>query len=191
MFNFTPIAGWNVLAPAGLTNTGRIRKFQQRTVERLQQQANEIAQAAFLDLQRGVAETYQQGEGTLLGSLQYKVVADRDGVRVQFSAGGRHLVYLTAMAGEPFPSPGHYIEGHRGGLRFFWKDPPGGGGPGIYHMFRPVFWHTRMGRDVIAEVLSDHAVRFEQEMISAHDTALVEFLQEGYEPVSRSSRVSA
>lgn len=191
MANFgSPLAGWSVLAPGGFTDTGKIHKFQERTVARLQAQANEIASAAFLDLQRGVEETYQQGSGELVRSLQYKVTATRDGVQVEFSAGGRHLVFLTALAGLPFASPGHMIESHRSGLRFFWKDPPGGDGPGVYHMPR-VFWHTRFGRDVMSEVLSDHAVRFEQEMIKAHDTALIEFLQEGYEPMSKSPRVSA
>lgn len=186
----TPLAGWSMLVPAGLTQTGRIRKFQQRTVERLQVQANEIAQAAFFDLQRGVEETYQEGSGELAASLQYKVTADRNGVRVEFSAGGRHLVYLTALAGMPFASPGHEITSHRSDLTFFWKHPTEGGPAGVYRMPR-VFWHTRFGRDVMSEVLSDHAVRFEQDMLRAHDTALIEFLQEGYEPMSRSPRVSA
>jgi hypothetical protein len=192
MLNSQPLAGWAVFAPDGFTATGKIHKFQQGTVERLQAQANEIASAALADLLRGVEETYQQGEGTLASTLQYTITADRTGVVVQFSAGGRHLVYLTALAGEPEASPGHFITGHRrNGLTFYWKDPPSNmGSPGVYSMPQ-VWWRTRFGRDVLSEVLSDHAVRFEQDMLAAHDRALVEFLQEGYTPVGKSLRASA
>lgn len=188
------VASWEILPPAGLTQTGRIRQFQNRTVERLEQRSEQLARDALAELKAEVAATYKEGSGTVGRTLQYRVTASRDGVQVDFLAGGRELVFLTGLAGEPFRSEGHVIPlggGHRGRyLRFFWKNPPGGDPPGVYRM-QEVHWRTRQGRDVIAEVLRDHAVRFEQEMVRTHETALIQFVQENAQPATRSPRVSA
>lgn len=189
---FGPVGIWTVAPPAGLTQTGAIRRFQDRTVQRLQEAARGIAQPTLEQLQATVREFYQEGSGELLSTLQYRIDATRDGVDVSFLAGTNHLVYLTALAGEPTVSPGHWITKHgQGKLRFFWKNPPGGGGPGVYG-FRTVEWKPRRtgGADVIAQVLGRGAAMFERVMIDTHERALVEFIQQNAEPATRSPRVS-
>lgn len=187
-----PLGTWTMLAPAGLTSTGRIRQFQDRTVQRLQGLAQEVAAPVFAELQQVVEQNYREGTGELAGTLQYKVTASRDGVEVSFSAGTNHVVYLTALAGNPTTSPGHWITAHGSKLRFFWKNPTDGGKSGVYAMKR-VFWKPRLtgGRDVIGDVLLRGAQTFEQKMIRAHEQGLVQFVQENAQPATRSPRVTA
>lgn len=188
---FGPIGIWSVLPPAGLTQTGAIKRFQDRTVQRLQEAAQGIAAKTFEELQKTVAEFYKEGTGELLSTLQYRVEATRDGVEVAFLAGTNHLVYLTALAGEPVASPGHWITKHgQGKLRFFWKNPPGGEGPGVYG-FRTVLWKPRLtgGADVIGDVLRVGQAQFERVMVDTHERAVIEFIQQNAEPATRSSRV--
>jgi hypothetical protein len=192
MINFGGSLGrWEVLAPPGLTDTGRIRRFQDRTVARLKATAEQISDDTLQSLLQGIAATYREGEGTLLRTVQKRVIAGRDGVSVEFLAGGRHLVYLTALAGEPFPSPGHFIP-HNGRSRFYWKHPLHGLPPGMYsfNAQKPAFWKTRQGRDVIAERLGAGAQQFTNAMIREHEAALVEFVQNDLAPVTRSPRVN-
>lgn len=189
---FGPIGVWSVLPPAGLTQAGAIKRFQDRTVERLQAAAQGIAAKTFEELQKTVADLYQEGSGELLSTLQYRIEATRDGVEVVYLAGTDHLVYLTALAGEPVASPAHWITKHgQGKLRFFWKNPTGGGGPGVYG-FRRVEWKPRRtgGADVIAEVLGVGQQQFERVMLDTHQRAVLEFIQQNAEPATRSSRVS-
>lgn len=190
---FGPIGVWSVLPPAGLTQGGAIKQFQDRTVEKLQAAAQGVAQRTFEELQATVAEYYQEGSGELLSTLQYRVEATRDGVEVAFLAGTDHLVFLTALAGQEKPSPGHWITKHGAGkLRFFWKNPPSGmGGPGVYG-FKTVDWRPRRtgGTDVIAEVLGMGQAQFERVMLDTHQRAVLEFIQQNAAPATRSSRVS-
>jgi hypothetical protein len=185
------VGKWNVLTPPGLTGTGRIRRFQERTVARLRATAEQIAAQTYQELITGVDNIYREGSGELASTLQYRVDATRDGVEVTFMAGTRHLVFLTALAGQPLMSPGHKIPrlASSRGVKFFWKNPPGGGGAGVYS-FRQVNWKTRFGRDIMAEVLSDGAQQFQRAMIAAHDDALVEFTQNELQIDTRSARVS-
>lgn len=159
---------------------------------RLKTAAENIAEETFQRLRAVVASTYQQGEGTLASTLQKRVFASREGVGVEFSAGGRHLVYLTALAGAGFASPGHFIP-HNGRSRFYWRNPLHGLPPGMYSFTskRPAFWKPRLGRgDVMADVLGAGAQRFTETMIREHETALVEFVQNDLAPVTRSPRVN-
>lgn len=189
---FGAVGVWSVIPPAGLTGTGAIKRFQDRTVERLQAAAKGIAAETFDQLQATVRDFYQEGSGELLSTLQYQIEATRDGVEVVFLAGTNHLVYLTALAGEPTASPGHYITKHGAGkLRFYWKNPLQGGPPGVYG-FRTVEWRPRRtgGADVIGQVLGQGQQRFERVMLDTHQRALLEFIQENAEPATRSTRVS-
>lgn len=194
MINFGLVGEWKVLPPPGLTQAGTFHRFQERTVQKLSQSAARVSQDVFSRLQRAVASTYREGEGTLYNSLQYNVKSTRDGVSVEFMAGGRHLVYLTALAGEPFASPGHFIP-NGGRSRFYWKNPLYGLSPGIYtfpnRKSAPAFWRPRQGRgDVIADVMGAGAQQFVQTMIKEHETALIEFVQNDLAPVTRSPRVN-
>lgn len=191
MINGAFVARWEVLAPPGLTDTGRMRRFQDRTVQRLQARAEQISDDTLKSLKAGIAATYREGEGTLLRSVQKRVVASRDGISVEFVAGGRHLVYLTALAGEPFPSPGHEIP-QRGKSRFFWRNPLHGLPSGVYTFTpqRPAQWKTRRGVDIIAERIGAGAQQFTQAMIREHEAALVEFVQNDLAPVTKSPRVN-
>lgn len=191
MIPFGTIGRWEVLAPPGLTDAGRIRKFQDRTVARLNAVAEQISDETLASLKAGIAATYREGDGTLISTVQKRVVATRTGISVEFSAGGRHLVYLTALAGEPFKSPGHFIP-HTGTSRFFWKHPLHGLPPGMYTFShqRPAFWRPRNPNDVIAERLGAGAQLFTNAMIREHQAALVEFVQNDLAPVTRSPRVN-
>lgn len=187
------VGTWQILPPPGLTDQGRIRRFQDRTVQRLQQAAQSVADDTFAQLRSIVLGTYREGEGTLAATLQHRVVASRDGVSVEFSAGGRHIVYLTRLAGQPVASPGHFIPTRGGRSRFYWRNPLHGLPPGMYSFTsqRPAFWKPRQGRgDVIADVLGAGAQRFLETMIREHDRALVEFVQNDLAPVTRSPRVN-
>lgn len=183
------VGKWEVLAPAGLTETGRIRRFQNRTVDRLGSLAQQLAAQTYSELVSAVEGAYQQGEGTVASTLQYRVTRSRDEIAVEFVSGARHIVYLTGLVGGPFRPQGHIIRA-RGGrmLRFFWKNPMGGGSPGVY-AFRQVHWRTRVGRDVMGEVLSSGAQTFQRAMIAAHDDALVDFVQNELQLNTRSTRV--
>lgn len=182
---------WEIVAPPGLTDSGRIRSFHQSTLDRLRAVAEQYAGRTFQKLLAGVEETYTEGEGTVLGHLQYKVERTANGIQVNFMGGGRHLVYLTALAGEPFPSPGHFIP-KAGVSRFYWKNPLYGLPEGMYRFTRarPAFWRTRQGRDVITEVLSEGAEQFSQAMIAEHRSAVVNFVQNDLRAPSRSPRVN-
>jgi hypothetical protein len=193
-FGGAVLGHWEILPPPGLTDAGRIRRFQDRTVARLKQRAHEIAEDTYRSLRAGVAATYREGEGTLYNTLQKRVIATRDGVSVEFTAGGRHLVYLTALAGEvALPSPGHFIP-QSGRSKFYWSNPLYGLSPGFYTFpnkkGKPAFWRTRQGRDIIAERISIGAQQFTQSMIREHEAALVEFVQNDLAPVTRSPRVN-
>jgi hypothetical protein len=188
------IGVWQINPPPGLTDTGRIRRFQDRTVARLKDRALEIARPAFEELVRTVESTYTEGTGNLAENLMYDVQATRDGISVAFGVAGDvpEVVFLTALAGLPVASPGHWIAPRNAPkMVFFWKNPPGGSGPGVYAFRTPVFWRPRAeAGDVIAEVLGSHAVRFEQEMVRAHEEAVLEFQQENAEQSTRSTRVA-
>lgn len=187
MINF--IGQWNVVPPAGLTDTGRIHQFQNRTVQRLGDMGESIASDVFTQLLQAVEAAYQEGSGAVAQSLQYRVERTRDGVSVEFSAGTNHLVYLTALAGQPFSPQGHIISANSAKkLRFYWKNPIGGGAPGVY-AFRQVHWRTRVGADVMTDVLSAGAQAFQRAMIGAHDAALVDFVQNELQLNTRSTRV--
>lgn len=180
---------WRILAPAGLTQTGRIRRFQSRTVERLGQLAQQLAAKTYEELVSAVETSYQEGHGTTADTLQYRVTRSRDEITVDFVSGARHIVYLTGLAGGAFQPQGHIIRARNAKqLRFFWKNPIGGGAPGVYS-FRQVHWRTRVGRDVIGEVLSSGAQQFQRAMIAAHDAALVDFVQNELQLNTRSTRV--
>jgi hypothetical protein len=189
MINFGALGQWKVIAPPGLTGTGRIRRFQERTVRRLGEVAEQIASETNEELRAVVESTYTEGTGALADTLQYRVNKSRDEINVEFVAGTRHVVYLTALAGQPTASPGHKIPRAGKGVRFFWKNPLQGGAPGVYS-FRSVKWRTRQGRgDVMSQVLSAGALRFQRAMIAAHEAALVEFVQNELQLNTRSTRV--
>ena len=186
------VGSWETLPPPGLTDTGRIHRFQNRTVARLQAAAETIAQQTFNQLLRTVQATYREGSGDLAASLQYRVEATRDGVNVEFTGGTNHIVYLTAVAGAPIASPGHFIP-HVGRSRFYWRNPLYGKSPGMYTFMaqRPAFWRPRRGAgDVISDVLGAGAQLFTRTMINEHERALVEFVQNDLAPVTRSPRVN-
>lgn len=183
------VGQWRVLAPAGLTETGRIRRFQNRTVQRLGQLAQQLAAETYEELVSAAESSYQEGSGTVASTLQYRVVTNRDEITVEFTSGARHIVYLTGLAGGAFNPQGHVIRARNARqLRFFWKNPIGGGAPGVY-AFRQVHWRTRVGRDVLGEVLSAGAQRFQRAMIAAHDAALLDFVQNDLQLNTRSTRV--
>lgn len=182
---------WEVLPPPGLTDEGRIRRFQDRTVQRLQARANELSANTEQALISAVLANYREGEGTVASTIQRRVTATRDGISVEFTAGGRHLVFLTAMAGLPFKSPGHQIP-QRGRSRFFWARPLHGLPPGMYSFTpeKPAMWKTRREGDPIADVLGAGAQAFTQAMIREHEAALVEFVQNDLAVATRSPRVN-
>lgn len=182
---------WEIVPPPGLTDTGRQKRFYEKTIARLQTKAQEISSRTFAQLQQGVRETYTEGEGTVASSLQYRVQRTPTGISVEFMAGGRHLVFLTALAGEPIASPGHFIP-QQGRSRFFWRNPLHGLPPGMYSFTpqKPAFWRTRQGRDVITEVLNTGAQQFAQAMIAENNRALVEFVQNDLRTPSKSPRVN-
>lgn len=183
------VGKWELLAPRGLTETGRIRQFQNRTVERLGLVAYEHAAYTLQELRAAVEAAYTQGSGEVADSLDYRITATRDGIQVEFLVGTNHIVFLTALAGRPYRSPGHVIRAKSTRtLRFFWKSPTGGGAPGVY-AFRQVHWRTRAGRDVISDVLSEHAQQFQRAMIAAHDDAFAQFAQNELQLKTRSTRV--
>jgi hypothetical protein len=180
---------WRTIAPPGLSQTGRIRRFQNRTVQRLGQVAQQLAARTYQELVSVVESSYQEGEGTLAGSLQYRVTTSRDEISVEFVSGARHIVYLTGLVGGAFNPQGHIIRARNARqLRFFWKNPTGGGAAGVYS-FRQVHWRTRVGQDVIGQTLSAGAQEYVRAMIAAHDDAFVEFQQNELQLSTRSTRV--
>lgn len=184
------VAQWEIIAPPGFTEAGRIRRFQDRTVERLQAITEQYAGRTFANLKRGVAAYYREGEGTILSTLDYQTMRTKDGVRTQFTAGGRHLVFLTALAGMPFPSPGHLIP-QRGTSRFYWKNPLHGLPAGMYTFTqrKPAHWQPRRRGDIMAETLGAGAREYAQAIIAEHNSALVQFIQNDLALPSRSPRV--
>lgn len=188
------IATWRVLPPAGLTDKGRIRRFQDRTVARLSEQTRAIVEQAYTELLAGIESIYTEGTGELAGTVHVQYKASRDGISVDFVAGTNHLVYLTGLAGvAPFNPEGHMIYPRRAKrLRFFWKNPLHGmGPPGVYEFGkRGVQWKTRRGVDVMGNIMGDYANRFQRAMIATHETALTEFVQNELQNVTRSPRIS-
>src|SRR4051812_45653582 len=148
------IGYWVVRAPAGLTDTGRQQRFYAKTLARMYDRANGIGNQTFGRLRAIVSSTYEEGSGVTERSLGYNIQKSPQGLSIQYTGGGRALVFLTAVAGLPYPSPGHYIP-QTGRSRFFWKNPLHGLPPGFYTFPSrngPAFWQPRQHRgDVIAD----------------------------------------
>lgn len=167
------------------------QKLQRETLYHLKALGSAHAERTFGLLKSGVQQTYTEGEGVTADSLQMHESNTQSGFQIEFLAGGRALVFLTAMAGLPFASPGHLIP-QQGTSRFFWRNPLHGLPPGMYSFTpnRPAFWQTRQKRDVITEVLNAGAVAFGQVMIAEHNRILVNFVQNDLQNTSKSPRVS-
>lgn len=187
------IGYWEVHAPLGLTDTGRQQRFYAKTLTRMYDRANSIGNQTFSRLKVIVESTYQEGVGTTKGSLGYDIKKNPQGISIQYTAGGRAIVFLTALAGLPYASPGHYIP-QSGRSRFFWKNPLHGLAPGFYAFPSrngPAFWAPRQHRgDVIANTLGAGAQQFTQAMIAENNRALVDFVQNDLSVYSRSPRVN-
>lgn len=198
MFNAGWVGQWQVVPPPGLTDTGLVHRFQNRTVARLRLLASDLADKTLSELKNVVEQTYQEGEGITAGSLAWRPIntgtdeSGRTGFGIEFVGGGRALVFLTALAGLPYPSPGHYIP-QNGVSRFYWRNPLHGLPPGTYTFFpqKPAFWQPRQRRgDVIARTLGAGAQQFAQAMIAENNRAVVELVQNDLRNTSKSLRVN-
>jgi hypothetical protein len=181
------VGKWEVTAAPGLTDTGAFHKLQTETVSRLKSLGNTYVGRTLETLKATVETTYTEGTGVTKQSLRVRSTGSSDqGFGFEFLAGGRALVFLTAMAGLPIASPGHLIP-HAGVSRFYWRSQ------GRWAMFtpqHPAKWRTRQGRDVITEVLNAGAQQFAQAMIAEHNTILVNFVQTDLRTPSKSPRVN-
>lgn len=185
---------WEVHAPAGLTDTGRQQRFYAKTLTRMQERANAIGNQTFSRLKIIVESTYQEGSGVTKESLQFSGAQRTPrGITMEYTGGGRAIVFLTALAGLPYASPGHYIP-QSGRSRFYWKNPLHGLPPGFYAFPSrngPAFWQPRQHRgDVISNTLGAGAQQFTQAMIAENNRAVVEFVQNDLSVYTRSPRVN-
>lgn len=178
---FARLGTYKIIAPRGFTDTGRLHKFQTRTVSKLADAASRLRDELNVSLYEVITQSYTEGTGTMAETTKASLKAtSRDRVEVEVVTGAAHAVYLTAYAGLPFPSPGHKIPRAPGYLRFFWKSGPQGAG--VYQFFnRQVNWRPHNiapGSDPVGEVLSYYADQFQSVMLRTHDTALADFVAE-------------
>jgi hypothetical protein len=175
------LGSYKVFAPRGFTDTGRIHRFQTRTVSKLAEQMVHFRDDLNASLGQVIEATYTEGEGTLAATTTAKLGrTTRDTSEVVVTTGAAHAVFLTAnVPGGAAGAPHDIYAANARSLRFYWKSPPAGVGPaGVYH-FKHVLWRPHNiapGADPIADVLSYYAGVFQRVMLTTHDTALTEFV---------------
>lgn len=178
------LGAYRVIAPRGLTDTGRIRRFQTRTVSKLVEQAvrfrDDLSATLYQVIQASYTEHEDLNTGQSMADTTKAVLGrtTRDSLEVDVVTGSAHAVYLTAAAQGGSPGVGHVEEAHSGYMIFFWAHPTDGKPPGI-RRFKRVAWRPHNipeGDDPIANLLSDYTKRFQDVMIATHGTALVEFV---------------
>lgn len=178
----TDLGTFKVYAPIGLTDTGRQRRWQTRTVSKLAEAAVHFRDDLNQALYEVISRTYTEGEGTLAATTQARLGrTSRDAVEVDVFTGAQHAIYLTAAAPGGQPGTAHdIVPTSSKALTFFWKSPPSDVGPPGVYSFKHVTWRPHNiapGEDPIADLLSYYAARFQSVMLAAHGTALTEFIE--------------
>ena len=176
-----------IYAPRGLTDTGRIHQFQTRTVAKLAEAAVRFRDELNNSMYAAIAGAYTEGEDNeghlLLNTTKARLgYTGRDRVEVALSTGAPHARFLTAAVDGGTPGTEREILPTRKYLKFFWKSPPAEVGPPGVYKFGHVLWRPHnvpAGEDVIGAVISYYTERFQSDMLSVHNTALVEYVAAG------------
>ena len=167
-----PNGGWQFSVPAGLTPIRQLpHKFQQATVEGLEQVGESVALSAIDEIKGQWKSAYPYGRGTIPATLRTHTRSDRQGgVNINISAGGRHLPYITSLAGGDFRGAPYEISAvNRDYLTFYWYAH--GRGRSRWVRTESV-QHPGFSRDVLSEVIIPYGRVFRSAMINQYQRGI-------------------
>lgn len=171
---------FRVFAPQGLTDSGRIHRWQTRTVSKLAEAAVGFRDDLNAALYEVIKTSYTEGEGTFAETTKARLGStSRDQIEVNVYTGAAHAIYLTALGGGQPGTEHDEFAGRQPVMTFLWKSPPAGVGPPGVYQFKHVLWrphNIEPGADPVAQVITYYADRWQSVMLETHGNAMTEFV---------------